>query len=101
MKKHDETKDVALLRRRGIKVEITPSITGKGTRKVLVVPTTDVGIRTWGRIDFLVNHCDYGMVRRNGFFATLKEEKKSSREAKKEKKAPKLQDKSKKQHKKK
>lgn len=49
MKKHDEKKDLKCVSR-------VAEINGNH----IIVPTNAViGIHTWGRIDFLVNHCGY------------------------------------------
>lgn len=58
--KHVEEKDVILLNRSGIEVD--------AFQRTVVIPTNyqntkPIGIKRWGRIDFLVNHCGYVIVR--------------------------------------
>ena len=56
-KKHDEANVVRALNRKSeIKVDM---ITGCIE---VVKEATNVGIRTWGKIDFLVNHCGYHQI---------------------------------------
>lgn len=50
-KKHDENKDLCLISRIA-KVDYS-------NKTIQTSKTTPIGIRTWGRIDFLVNHCGW------------------------------------------
>lgn len=50
-KKHDENKDIRLISRIA-KVDYS-------NKTIQTSRTTPIGIRTWGRIDFLVNHCGW------------------------------------------
>lgn len=50
-KKHDENKDLRLISRIA-KVDYS-------NKTIQTSKTTPIGIRTWGRIDFLVNHCGW------------------------------------------
>ena len=82
-KKHDERKDLKCVSR---VAEIS------GNR--IIVPTNAViGIRTWGRIDFLVHYCGYYFYRSNNVKASnlkFEDAEVSAREAKKIKKEHKL-----------
>ena len=56
-KKHEEGNDVRILSRSGrIRVE-------EGTKRLRMAKDALVGIRTWGRIDFLTNHRGWTLVR--------------------------------------
>lgn len=87
-KKHDERKDLKCISR-------VAEINGNH----IIVPTNVViGIHTWGRIDFLVNHCGYILnYGKNVKASNLKFEdaEVSAREAKKIKKEHKLSNKKK------
>lgn len=87
-KKHDEAKDIAILRRKGVKVE------RDGMNKHLIIPKNTLGIRYLGKIDFLVNYCGYIPIYGNSL-ATSTTESKSFRDTKKQKKEHKLTDKTK------
>lgn len=59
-KKHDEKKDVRCVSR-------IAEINGNH----IIIPTNSViGIRTWGRIDFLVHYCGYVLNRSNNIKAS-------------------------------
>lgn len=87
-KKHDERKDLKCVSR-------IAKIDGNH----IIIPTNAViGIRTWGRIDFLVHYCGYILNRsKNVKASNLKFEDTavSTREAKKIKKEHKLSNKKK------
>lgn len=106
--KHDESVDVKRLSFVGVRTAIVPSATG--TVKCLIV-TPDlrlkIGIKQWGRIDYLTKYCKYKVYssvptvgvtlgKAKNVATEEKTEKKSARQAKKEKKAPKLTNKKKK-----
>lgn len=55
MKKHDENKDVRLLSQIG---KINPI-----TKTISIPRSINIGNRRWGRIDYLVNHLKYVLVR--------------------------------------
>ena len=82
-KKHDERKDLKCVSR---VAEIS------GNR--IIVPTNAViGIRTWGRIDFLVHYCGYYLYHSSNVKASnlkFEDAEISAREAKKIKKEHKL-----------
>lgn len=82
-KKHDEKKDLKCVSR---VAEIN------GNR--IIIPTNSViGIRTWGRIDFLIHYCGYVLIRSNNVKASnlnFEGAEVSAREAKKIKKEHKL-----------
>lgn len=50
-KKHDENKDIRFVSRIA-KIDYS-------NKTIQTSKTTPIGIRTWGRIDFLVNHCGW------------------------------------------
>lgn len=87
-KKHDEKKDLKCVSR-------VAEINGNH----IIIPTNSViGIRTWGRIDFLVHYCDYVLNRSNNIKASnlnFEDAEVSAREAKKIKKEHKLANKKK------
>lgn len=82
-KKHDEKKDLKC-------VSKVAEINGNH----IIIPTNSViGIRTWGRIGFLVHYCGYVLNRRNNIKASnlnFEDAEVSAREAKKIKKEHKL-----------
>ena len=82
-KKHDEKKDVRCVSR-----------IAEFNGNHIIIPTNSViGIRTWGRIDFLVHYCAYVLNRSNNIKASnlnFEDAEVSAREAKKIKKEHKL-----------
>lgn len=82
-KKHDEKKDLKYVSR-------VAEINGNH----IIIPTNSViGIRTWGRIDFLLHYCGYVLIRSNNIKASnlkFEDAEVSAREAKKIKKEHKL-----------
>ena len=54
MKKHDENKDLKLFSEIG-KVET-------GTKTLKISTSATVGIRMWGRIDYLTHYCGYVLI---------------------------------------
>ena len=82
-KKHDEKKDVRIVSR-----------IAKIDGNYIIIPINAViGIRTWGRIDFLVHYCGYVLNRSNNVKASnlkFEDAEVSAREAKKIKKEHKL-----------
>lgn len=88
-KKHDEKKDVRCVSR-------IAEINGNH----IIIPTNSViGIRTWGRIDFLVHYCGYVLNRGSNTIKpsnlNFEDSTISAREAKKIKKEHKLANKKK------
>lgn len=87
-KKHDERKDLKCVSR-------VAEINGNH----IIIPTNSViGIRTWGRIDFLVHYCAYVLNRSNNIKASklnFEDAEVRAREAKKIKKEYKLTNKKK------
>ena len=87
-KKHDEKKDLKYVSR-------VAEINGNH----IIIPINSViGIRTWGRIDFLVHYCGYVLNRSNNIKASnlnFEDTAVSAREAKKIKKEHKLSNKKK------
>lgn len=87
-KKHDEKKDLRCVSR-------VAEINGNH----IIIPTNSViGIRTWGRIDFLIHYCGYVLNRSNNIKASnlnFENAEVSAREAKKIKKEHKLANKKK------
>ena len=52
-KRHDRQKDLAALAKKGVKV----------VNNYLQIPKNTLGIKSWGRVDYLVNHGGfYGYV---------------------------------------
>lgn len=104
--KHDESIDVKRLRNVGVRTAIEPTATG--TVKCLIIPKdlkTKLGIKSWGRIDFLVHYCKYRIITSVNSTATIvsnannndtEKKKVNYRELKKAKKETKLTDKNKK-----
>ena len=96
---HDERIDIIRLQSMGCKFDFNGSV------KCIAVPKGVLGIRSWGRVDFLVNHLGYRVVsslNTNNAIPMIKEDKKNNyKEIKKAAKTPKLTDKTKKQNKKK
>ena len=108
--KHDESTDVRRLSFVGVKTVLQPA--SNGTVKCLVISPiqrSNLGIKQWGRVDFLTKYCGYRVISNAGSgttaitngkkFSNSNEDNnkpKSAREAKKEKKAPKLTNKKKK-----
>lgn len=54
-KRHDEDQDVRLLAKQFIKVNPI-------NKKIYMDKGATIGIKTWGRIDFLVHYCGYVCV---------------------------------------
>lgn len=108
--KHDESTDVRRLSFVGVKTVLQPA--SNGTVKYLVISPiqrSNLGIKQWGRVDFLTKYCGYRVISNAGSSTTAitngkkynnnnedNTKPKSAREAKKEKKAPKLTNKKKK-----
>lgn len=57
-KLHDENKDIQLLKR--------SCYVNYGTKTIQAPKSAIIGIKTWGRIDFLVHHKGYHFVWDNG-----------------------------------
>lgn len=82
-KKHDEKKDLKCVSR-------VAEINGN---HIIIPKNTVIGIRTWGRIDFLLHYCGYVLNRSNNVKASnlnFEDSTVSAREAKKIKKEHKL-----------
>lgn len=81
-KKHDEKKDLKCVSR----------IVKINGNHIIIQKDAVIGIRTWGRIDFLVHYCGYVLYRSNIEASNLnfKDAEVSAREAKKIKKEHKL-----------
>ena len=108
--KHDESTDVRRLSFVGVKTVLQPA--SNGTVKCLVISPiqrSNLGIKQWGRVDYLTKYCHYRVISSAGTGATVisngkkynnnnedNTKPKSAREAKKEKKTPKLTNKKKK-----
>lgn len=93
--KHDENKDVRLVSRIA-KINY-------GDFSIKCSKTATIGIRTWGRIDFLTKYCGWHFIwDNNAGVSNFKadDNKESARTQKKAKKEPKLTDKTKKPKKK-
>lgn len=87
-KKHDEKKDLKCVSR-------VAEINGN---HIFIPVNSVIGIRTWGRIDFLVHYCGYVLIRSNNVKASnlnFEDATVSAREAKKIKKEHKLSNKKK------
>lgn len=56
MKKHDESKDVQALNRAGIRAF-------PGTKTIEIDKSQVVGIKQWGRIDYLTHYCGWHVVK--------------------------------------
>lgn len=87
-KKHDERKDLKCVSR-------VAEINGN---HIIIPKNAVIGIRTWGRIDFLVHYCGYVIIRSNNVKASnlnFEDAEVSAREAKKIKKEHKLTNKKK------
>ena len=96
--KHDENKDLRSFSRIG-KVNIAD-------KTLQASKSATIGIRMWGKIDFLTHYCGWHFIWNNsagvgGYSGGKNDSTTSAREAKKAKKAPKLTDKTKKTSKKK
>lgn len=59
-KKHDERKDLKCVSR-------VAEINGN---HIIILKNAVIGIRTWGRIDFLVHYCGYVLIRSNNIKAS-------------------------------
>lgn len=75
MKKHEENKDVMLLNRSGIKVN--------ESNKTIVISyayqaSKPIGLKRWARVDFLVNHCGYVLLREDNTVVSKDEVKEAS-----------------------
>ena len=82
-KKHDEKKDLKCVSR-------VAEINGN---HIIIPEKAVIGIRTWGRIDFLLHYCGYVLIRSNNIKASklnFEDAEVSAREAKKIKKEHKL-----------
>lgn len=82
-KKHDEKKDLKCVSR-------VAEINGN---HIFIPVNSVIGIRTWGRIDFLLHYCGYVLIRSNNIKASnlkFEDAEVSAREAKKIKKEHKL-----------
>lgn len=87
-KKHDERKDLKCVSR-------VAEINGN---RIIVPIDAVIGIRTWGRIDFLIHYCGYILYRAKNVKASnlnFEDASVSAREAKKIKKEHKLTNKKK------
>ena len=85
MAKHDENKDLRLFSRIG-KVNI-------GSKTLKASKSTIIGIRMWGRIDYLTHYCGYHFIWDNSISSSgfkNNEDKPKGRELKKKAKEPKL-----------
>ena len=92
-KKHDENKDLRLISRIA-KIDYS-------TKTIEAPKSTVIGIRSWGRIDFLTNYCGYVFLWNNSIkiatrLATNDDATKHKRDAKKAAKENTLTDKRKK-----
>lgn len=77
MKKHDENKDLRLISKKS-KVNFAD--------KTISIPkTATIGIKTWGRIDFLVNHCGWILLYNNSIVISKPEINNDIKENKKKK----------------
>lgn len=88
MKKHDERKDLKCVSR-------IAKIDGN---HIIIPINAVIGIRTWGRIDFLIHYCGYILYRAKNVKANnlnFEDASVSAREAKKIKKEHKLTNKKK------
>ena len=96
MAKHDENKDLRLFSRIG---NVNPS-----SKTLKAAKGTLIGIRMWGRIDFLTHYCGYTFIYDNFIntgMSSNSDVKSSKRELKKNKKEHQLTDKTKKKNKRK
>lgn len=57
MKNHDENKDIQLLKK--------SCYVNSGTKTIQAPKSAIIGIKTWGRIDFLVHHKGYHFIWNN------------------------------------
>lgn len=97
MAKHDESKDLRSFSRVG-KVSI-------GDKTLRLSKYANVGIKTWGKIDFLTHYCGWMLIWDNNaiggsLFNVNNEQQSSTRDIKKAKKEHKLSDKTKRNSKK-
>lgn len=82
-KKHDEKKDLKYVSR----------VTEINGNHIIIPKNAVIGIRTWGRIDFLIHYCGYVLNRSNNIKASnlnFEDAEVSAIEAKKIKKEHKL-----------
>lgn len=85
-KKHDESKDLTRISR-------VCSIDWND-KLIKVRDKSNVGIKTWGRIDFLVHYCGWHCIYdKSAVINTIADDNKSYREIKRENKQRKLTDK--------
>ena len=86
-KKHDESKDL-------IRVSRVCSI-DYSDKRIRIIDKSKIGIKTWGRIDFLVHYCGWHCIydRTAAISDSSDESNKSYREIKKENKQHKLSNK--------
>lgn len=81
-KKHDENKDVRLVSKVA-KIDVV--------RKTIETPVSvNIGIRLWGRIDFLTNYCGYSFIRNNSIRIVTKASADNKDDAKRRREAKKL-----------
>lgn len=57
-KNHDENQDVNILKRK--------IFVNQGTKTIKAAKDANIGIKSWGRIDYLVNYCGYHFIWENG-----------------------------------
>lgn len=97
-KNYDEGSVLTAVARRGVKVDYTNHL-----RPTLVVPMDGIGIHTWDKLDFLVNHCHYGLIRATGSAIKTENNKPSKKgeSTKRDRKSHTLTDKTKKSNKRK
>lgn len=65
--KHDEVRVINALRKKGITVN-------QLTKVINIAEMHDAGNGTWGKLDFLVNHCGYIMTKYSKVTKNIKEE---------------------------
>lgn len=89
MKKHDENKDLRSISKIA-RIDYS-------NKTINYSPSAIIGIRRWGKIDFLVNYCGWTLIRRKdagvGGYVGTSEDKTYARDVKKIKKEHKLSDK--------
>lgn len=62
MARHDENQDLSILSRR--------FTVNRGFKTITIPKDQPVGIRTWGRIDYLTHYCGYRLLRGNAVVMT-------------------------------
>lgn len=50
-KNHNETDCIQFLKKKGVIFK------DNGIQMTMIIPSNALGIHSWGRVDFLVNHC--------------------------------------------